>query len=203
MLPGELSLLTCSPQYAYGAKGIPPMIPPSATLQFEVELLSIQAPSYRHPAHPASPPEHAGSTMLHPDPILPCTRPLAFVGPHRRVGHARRVQRKYATHARRHLKRVRAQDGREGGPKGGFGRQAAALATPLLPVSFRSPCPARPNVQGLLLPSPTSGPCPTPPSHPHPIHPSLRTRVDTIVCSRGVVRWAKAPPIPHLTPGPV
>jgi FKBP-type peptidyl-prolyl cis-trans isomerase len=28
MQVGELSEITCSPQYAYGAKGIPPMIPP-------------------------------------------------------------------------------------------------------------------------------------------------------------------------------
>lgn len=42
MLPGELATLTCGPQYAYGEKGIPPTIPPSATLQFEVELLSVE-----------------------------------------------------------------------------------------------------------------------------------------------------------------
>ena len=43
MQVGELCEITCSPQYAYGAKGIPPMIPPSATLRFEVELLSVEA----------------------------------------------------------------------------------------------------------------------------------------------------------------
>ena len=44
MAVGELSTLECSPQYAYGAKGIPPMIPPSSTLRFEVELVSVQLP---------------------------------------------------------------------------------------------------------------------------------------------------------------
>ena len=44
MRVGELSVLQCAPQYAYGEKGIPPTIPPAATLQFEVELLSLQQP---------------------------------------------------------------------------------------------------------------------------------------------------------------
>jgi len=44
MRVGELATLTCAPQYAYGAKGIPPMIPPSAALEFEVELINVQAP---------------------------------------------------------------------------------------------------------------------------------------------------------------
>lgn len=44
MQPGELATLTCASQYAYGAKGIPPMIPPSATLKFEVELISVSMP---------------------------------------------------------------------------------------------------------------------------------------------------------------
>lgn len=42
MKVGERSTLVCSPQYAYGQRGIPPMIPPSATLKFDVELLSMQ-----------------------------------------------------------------------------------------------------------------------------------------------------------------
>jgi FKBP-type peptidyl-prolyl cis-trans isomerase len=40
MKKGELALLTCKSEYAYGASGSPPKIPPNATLQFEVELLS-------------------------------------------------------------------------------------------------------------------------------------------------------------------
>lgn len=36
---GELAVLTCRADYAYGAQGSPPKIPPGATLRFEVELL--------------------------------------------------------------------------------------------------------------------------------------------------------------------
>lgn len=38
---GEKSILTCSPDYAYGSQGYPPVIPKNATLNFEVELLKI------------------------------------------------------------------------------------------------------------------------------------------------------------------
>jgi len=45
MRQGEQSTLLCASQYAYGQKGIPPTIPPAATLRFEVELLSVKAPA--------------------------------------------------------------------------------------------------------------------------------------------------------------
>ena len=38
MKRGELAVLTCRADYAYGPSGSPPKIPPNATLTFEVEL---------------------------------------------------------------------------------------------------------------------------------------------------------------------
>lgn len=39
---GQRAKLTCSPDYAYGARGHPGVIPPNATLIFDVELLEIE-----------------------------------------------------------------------------------------------------------------------------------------------------------------
>lgn len=41
MKVGEKAVLTCSPDYAYGARGFPPIIPPNSTLVFDVELVKI------------------------------------------------------------------------------------------------------------------------------------------------------------------
>lgn len=42
MKVGERANLTCSPDYAYGARGFPPVIPPNSTLVFDVELLGVE-----------------------------------------------------------------------------------------------------------------------------------------------------------------
>ena len=42
MKPGGKAKLTCPPDIAYGSRGAGGVIPPNATLHFEVELLAIQ-----------------------------------------------------------------------------------------------------------------------------------------------------------------
>ena len=40
MSKGERAFLTLTPDYAYGKEGCPPVIPPNATLTFEIELIN-------------------------------------------------------------------------------------------------------------------------------------------------------------------
>lgn len=47
MHPGEKALVTCTGPYAYGAAGAPPLIPPDATLAFELDLLSWRPSALR------------------------------------------------------------------------------------------------------------------------------------------------------------
>lgn len=42
MKPGGKARLTCPPSIAYGASGAGGVIPPNATLQFEIELISVK-----------------------------------------------------------------------------------------------------------------------------------------------------------------
>jgi len=44
MKTGEIAELVCAPDYAYGAAGSPPKIPPNATLKFEVEMIGFTEP---------------------------------------------------------------------------------------------------------------------------------------------------------------
>jgi len=42
MSVGERAKLVCSPDYAYGSRGHPGVIPPNAVLTFDVELLKLE-----------------------------------------------------------------------------------------------------------------------------------------------------------------
>jgi len=42
MSKGQQATLTCTPDFAYGARGVGGVIPPNATLLFDVELIDFQ-----------------------------------------------------------------------------------------------------------------------------------------------------------------
>jgi FKBP-type peptidyl-prolyl cis-trans isomerase len=41
---GQKAIITCPPEYAYGTRGVPGVIPPNSTLIFEVELIDFKRP---------------------------------------------------------------------------------------------------------------------------------------------------------------
>ena len=41
MKKGGKATLVCPPDYAYGARGFPGLIPPNSTLKFDVELIDF------------------------------------------------------------------------------------------------------------------------------------------------------------------
>ena len=41
---GQKAVLTCPPEYAYGEQGAGGVIPPNATLKFEVEMIDFESP---------------------------------------------------------------------------------------------------------------------------------------------------------------
>eukprot|EP00656_Telonema_subtile_P057880 TRINITY_DN9631_c0_g1_i1.p1 TRINITY_DN9631_c0_g1~~TRINITY_DN9631_c0_g1_i1.p1 ORF type:complete len:513 (-),score=170.59 TRINITY_DN9631_c0_g1_i1:157-1695(-) len=47
MQRGELANFTCTAEFAYGEDGNPPVIPPNATLNFEVELFGFSKPKWK------------------------------------------------------------------------------------------------------------------------------------------------------------
>ena len=42
---GQKATIICPPEYGYGSRGAPPVIPPNATLKFEVEVIDYKAGS--------------------------------------------------------------------------------------------------------------------------------------------------------------
>jgi FKBP-type peptidyl-prolyl cis-trans isomerase FkpA len=75
MKEGEVAQLVCPSDIAYGDRGRPPSIPGGATLVFEVELISIEAPPAPPPATPAAPAKADAKPATPAAPAAPATPP--------------------------------------------------------------------------------------------------------------------------------
>ena len=69
MLEGERARLVVPPALAYGARGMPPKVPPNTELHFEVHINTVARPASaasNPPAPAAAPPSAAAAAGLHP-----------------------------------------------------------------------------------------------------------------------------------------
>ncbi len=69
MKVGEQRRLIVSPQIGYGAQGRLPLIPPNATLTYEIELLEVHDATDRGPAQEAASDKDAAPPGPRPEPI--------------------------------------------------------------------------------------------------------------------------------------
>jgi hypothetical protein len=74
MRVGEMVRLDCSSAYAYGEAGAPPLIPPKASMSFELELVYVRNLMTSHNPEEVSAPLPVSPPERHPAPAPSHTR---------------------------------------------------------------------------------------------------------------------------------